>query len=246
MDERKKQFKFKCEVRRVLMIPLHQNLLRSMLVIFKRVRQRQAAYIVDCQHPDRSVAYARLWSNHEQWFQRIVCPMLRDAFESAPSMRYIGFSGSLGACGVPLFGPFHDAGDEHELLILHVREAWGRAKQLWMYVLIYTQPPWSFIGLLHESASTVNKSVQAAQSFWRLALRLESSQASSHIMCCRSMPFKNWTVVREVCLLLESAGWQMTPRVREYAEALFPGMLHTMQHEAPSQLNMLTPFVHVL
>ena len=67
-DEAKKEFSFKIEVLMILMCALNQNVMRSQLVIYKRLRDHHRRFIEAHAEPDGPLRFHILWSDLKDFF----------------------------------------------------------------------------------------------------------------------------------------------------------------------------------
>lgn len=176
------------------------------------------------------------WSDAAAFLDRMILPMLRDSIANSTNLYFVGFLTSVHPFDFQPLGTPADLTDPQWLLRLHTRNALDHARQLLAFANHYSTPPYSFCRLLNQKPSVVRSELQSLRQFWSLILRLEASQDPPHQQFRRILGLASLTVVREMCGMLELSGFQLTDPIKQYAAALVPPMLHTMQHEVPQHI----------
>ena len=177
--------------------------------------------------------YSFLSHWHGDTHRRKVSKVLKDALGKSATWQYLGLDGTVDHFVIPPLGAPVDVDENQRVLWIHFRNTMEHVKQLTIYALHYTTPPYSFLRLIREANQSKRDGVmKSIKAFWELILTLESSQDIFHRRCLKVLCLRRLTVVREVCNLLQQAGWKMTHQISEYISATAPGMLHTMAHEA--------------
>ncbi len=100
----------------------------------------------------------------QEWMGYIIVPMLRDSLASVSNFVYIGITGDVPAFGVPFSGEIaEDSGSDELLLLTHLRQAIGHAKELFRFGLIPSMWPWRWVHLLSPSRRIRESCVEAAR-----------------------------------------------------------------------------------
>ena len=131
------QYKFKQQVLLILMDSVNQKLLRSMLHIFKRLRNHQSDYTRDATNPQECLKFSLMWSNINVWLDQVVVPSMKDALCDLNVMARLGFTDDIPQTTAPLMTPTEVEGDDGSILLQHTRLA---MELLWQSLVYASQP----------------------------------------------------------------------------------------------------------
>ena len=211
----------------------HHRVLRSMLVCFERMWTQHKQYTANCYAPAATLNYLQSWADARQWEQDVVIPALHDCFFRRRAMLRVNLETELRGVAFPLLeyrcddGGENDnaAGEDEHFLWIHVRMAMNMLAQMLLYTLLPRSPPWSFCLLLLPGKAA--QQLAFLRQIWDLQCFLKSSHDPAHQALLSSLPFLDWTVMREVMELFVLAQWNLeTPfgqRALAYVRALFEG-----------------------
>jgi hypothetical protein len=218
----------------VLLDQMNQRILRSVLVVFRRIRLHQADYIREACNPEACrLAFAK-WANNDHWSATMLVPCLDESLFQSATWARLSLTGVAGAAAVPLLGdPVADSEDER-ILATHVRLTMGALRHMMGYVRLPQSPPWSLIRLLYCKAGdrALGPILAELRAVWEITVHLETSQVPFHLELANQLPMTRWTVFREPLQLLERAGWDPSSPwyslALSYIKAMWEGVTNTM------------------
>jgi len=229
---RGEKFNFREVAKKVLWNSLTLRLLKSSLLIFRRLRTHFAGYIRASLDPKACLGFLQTWSSPSRWHAQVVTPSLQQSLPDTEELASVGLVDNLGPFVAPVLDQLPDMPDVHELLVVHVRQVASLAFHLELYAAMYQSPPWSLCRLLDLSGPELASFLQDLKALWELVLSMERSEDPKERSDINSLPMTRWAVFREPLLLLEANAWTAPgPLVLSYVRTLFSGILNTMSNE---------------
>ena len=215
-DKNTKNYKLKQQVLVILMEPMNQRILRSILVCFRHLRLHHADFIKRSGCAVDSLKFYLLWAEKRRWDSEVVLPSLRHSI-SMGSMTYLGFHENVFNVEAPIFSDPTQDSNEATFLLSHVRLAMSMLWQLVTYGAQPQTPPWSFCRLLSEGDKT--EVLATLRGFWNVVLALESANTPECKALLEHLHVRRWACFREPMLLLEAGRWHLSSEPGRLATA---------------------------
>jgi hypothetical protein len=213
---------------------MNQRILRSVLVVFRRIRLHQADYIKHACSPEACRRFFAEWADSAHWSSTQLAPTLDDSLFQSTTWTRLSLTSVVGEAPVPLLGDSTAESEDERLLTIHVRLTMGALRHMLGYGRLPQSPPWSFVRLLYcqTGGKACSSILGELRAFWSITVYLETSHDRFHLELADQLPMTRWTVYREPMQLLERAAWDSSspwyPLALSYIKAMWEGVTNTM------------------
>ena len=196
-DQAKKNFAYKVEALKTLANDFNNTVLRSTVVCARRLRKHHAAYEGDHQNPELCFRYMLVWSSWRTWVRDYVVGVYEDAFFTPKRVQYVGLSSTY--ANTTIYGKSDQASEAAEVLFMHTRQCFAQMRELLLYAIQWTVPPWSCVNLLHPWQNERQLEIAWMKRVWEVVTRLRSSVSELHTGFLRVLFFTKWVVLTNPC-----------------------------------------------
>jgi hypothetical protein len=87
-------FVFKESLLRTLSDPMHQNISRSLSIVFKATKAHHAQFVQASNDKGCSPAYHSFLASSDAWLRKVIIPTMVSSFTDPSALQYIGFEKS--------------------------------------------------------------------------------------------------------------------------------------------------------
>ena len=225
------EFEYRAECLRVLLSPVPQAVLRSIMTVFGRTRDHHLHVAARADTKGISFRHRLFWSHPWRYLDHIALPSLREALRNPGELNRIGFTGPVAwtpSEAALATADTIDLDEGQEILRLHVLTCVELLAQWFMFCLLPHCPPWMYIRALSPDEGEKEEALCQMQAFYDLLKRLERSGTQLAQKFLGLMQFRDWPVVREPLALLANG---LLPKCLQYIREIVADWTNTLFEE---------------
>lgn len=207
-EEGGNEFDFKTQALLTLFNIMHQKVLLSKLIVFRRIWTEHKLYSSIATRPSACFNKFQRWASFRMWSSEMIAATLNDAFCQSGKLKPLGLEkGSVQTAWPAALG--FEPGEvdaDGGILLTHIDLACSAAFQQLLFGICPQSPPWVFALLLvpDERLATL----EFLHRVWELKTFLDTSGDPEHQELRQGMWFLDWAFVSETLELLNQAEWK--------------------------------------